>query len=208
MSSGKTSFLTKGTCAPSTLIKLHGIEQDAIATEKSISFNRIPMNRERTPIVNEENHCSKLIEEDHAYSPEKKEMTKFELLTSNEIMSTTMKRLFRNTDVADIFTYRLTSLSKNSAQRIQSNTRNRSTTNKIYSLPVETTPQAGKNALPIMKVLIRFHSNNNICGFHSLNYYSTKSVQKDDCICCQECKTWYNELCVGKKVKLSLCLIN
>jgi hypothetical protein len=114
-----------------------------------------------------------------------------------------MRRLFQNNDITDMSSQKqmtsrtLTSSSKNSAQRKQGNTKNKTTTKTTYSTPVQPIPKARKKVLPIVKDLKRFQENENICGFCLLNYYSKKSVKKGDWICCQECKILYHELCVG-----------
>lgn len=37
--------------------------------------------------------------------------------------------------------------------------------------------------------------------FCFLNYYTAKSVEKRDWVCCQKCNIWYHEICVGAKGK-------
>jgi hypothetical protein len=118
-------------------------------------------------------------------------------------MSEAMRRLFQNNDVTDMssqtqMTSRtLTTSCKNSAQRKQGNTKNKTTTKSTYSTSDEPTLKTKKNVLPIKEDLKCFQANENICGFRLLNYYSEKSIRKGDWICCQVCKTWYHELCVG-----------
>lgn len=38
------------------------------------------------------------------------------------------------------------------------------------------------------------------CGVCNMRYYFAQSTMKEDWICCQLCKTWYHEICVGFKV--------
>jgi hypothetical protein len=75
--------------------------------------------------------------------------------------------------------------------------KNKITTMTTYSTSVEPTPKARKKFLPKKKDLKCFQANENIYGFCLLNCSSEKSIKKGDWICCQVCKTWYRELCVG-----------
>jgi hypothetical protein len=68
--------------APSTLFKLHGIEQTDSATEKSTVFHPAPMNRELKSNANEEPPCSKRTQEaivrEFMPTPEEKKSNEFE----------------------------------------------------------------------------------------------------------------------------------
>jgi hypothetical protein len=195
--------------ASSTLFQLHGTtEQDSNATKKNTSFHQTSISREQAPKANEEPHCSKRTQEvivrDIVPTPEKKKNTEFEKPDSDENISKAMRRLLQNNDITDISSQSqlasriLTSSCKNSAQRKQSNTKNKSTTKTTYSTSVEPTPKAGKKVFSIKKDLKCFQANGNICGLDLLDYYySENSIKKSDCICCRVCKTWYHELRVG-----------
>jgi len=40
-----------------------------------------------------------------------------------------------------------------------------------------------------------------MCDRCYLNYYTAKSMKKDEWVCCQERNVWYQEMCVGPKGK-------
>lgn len=56
-------------------------------------------------------------------------------------------------------------------------------------LSSSATPHAGKPQ--------QEHSNDNHCGFFHLDYNCEKSAKKGPWIQCQDCNTWYHEICVG-----------